>query len=391
MKKSPLLAVCVAGPDMCMKKGQICEDQVTRALWFRLVEASVVFGGAVGDGRLMYLPGSDGSFSGKGSLRFDVTDMQRIGVDVNRLDSARIALLDKTLEPSFENMGMMKVQIQPIRGIDQGASHSPSFTLNVTPSFTETSSLASSDVRRRVAGLQERYASIHTLATKPCKVQRYRTITSSGRVGKGEKKTGRTLVLYVGGDKYKVSDVSCKELYEALQADEEKGIERVLFVWQGTYGDGRPNGALKWEFSTSEQIMSYQDNHKVQKAISIPAREVYEVLALERKPHSRGGHQMFARLGDARNKFFLPNVIKQELEGHLRRSCMELHDLSGWCLVRVAMGTVRTVPASKHREPPLLLFDSFRDVQIRNFADEDVPSYQSLTQSRPPSKRQRLS
>jgi hypothetical protein len=84
VRESPLLAVCVAGPQMCLQKGEICTDpgfDVHRALWFRLVEVKVLCCTAEADRgtRLMTLPGPDGSYIGRSSLRCEVTDMNRIG------------------------------------------------------------------------------------------------------------------------------------------------------------------------------------------------------------------------------------------------------------------------------------------------------------------------
>ena len=208
-------------------------------------------------------------------------------------------------------------------------------------------------------------------------------ITSDGYAGKGSRKTGKTLVLYVGGDKYKVPDLYSAGLYEALQANEAQGVARELFVWQDMDENGEATGVLRWEFGSSEESLPYQDNHQIKKSAAIPAGEVHQVLSLERKAHSRGCQQLFVRLGEAKNKFFLPNVIKHQLEEHLLHNCLELGELKGWSLLRVSSGTVKTVPASKHQEPPLLLLDGDSIVRSKNFAEADVPVFSHLLPSPP--------
>jgi len=82
--QSPVLAVCVAGPKMCLRDGKICTDKdfdVHRAFYFRVFEADCVFQDTAGPAstgdqvRSMLLAGSTGVYSGKGSLRFQDTDM----------------------------------------------------------------------------------------------------------------------------------------------------------------------------------------------------------------------------------------------------------------------------------------------------------------------------
>ena len=117
----PVLAVCVAGPGMCLSKGTILtseESDVRRALYFRLLSAKLIgldpeAGPATGEFRTMLLPGPTGLYTGKGSLRFQDTDMNLIGVDIARLRKLRLQALDHDFEPSFANMGKVKLQLSP--------------------------------------------------------------------------------------------------------------------------------------------------------------------------------------------------------------------------------------------------------------------------------------
>eukprot|EP00961_Rhodomonas_salina_P295311 3935349-Rhodomonas_salina.1 len=169
-------------------------------------------------------------------------------------------------------------------------------------------------------------------------------------------------------------------LYEALEVNVTQGVQRELFVWQDTDENGNSAGVLRWEFGLSEESLIYQDNHQIRKGTAIPEGQMHQVLSLERKAHSRGCQQLFARLGEARNKYFLPNVIKLELEEYLQRNCLDVGGLKGWSLLRVSSesGTVRTVPASKHPEPPLLLLDGDCIVRVKNFAESDVAAFSHL-------------
>lgn len=388
VKNPSVFAVCVAGPGMCIKGGKICTEpgfDVKRGMWFRLFRAVVMCGNAPApsDTRLMYLAGPDGSFSGRKAIRSDVTDMGRIGIDVSRLTNARIAVLDKKFEPSFANMGSLKVDLQPISSLGSAAYVQPESLLGEKKSSDcfESTSLPSSEVRRRVAGVKEKLCSIQMLPTTPLKVSRHREITSTGRAEKGLKKSGRTIELSAGGDKYKVPDVSSEGLYEAMNDNKLQGVERDLYIWQDCGPDGKANGVFRWEFRGSEMDLACQDNHQIRKSMLIPFGEVHTVLNMERKPHSRGNTQLFARLGDRKNKYFLPNTIKHEIEDYLRCNCLDLNHLKGWSLERVSEETVKTVPASKNREPALLLRDPTGNsrVEIKNFDPRDVPPYAGLS------------
>lgn len=124
----PILAICVAGPGMCLRGGKICTDEgfdVKRSLYFRLMYADVHADGeqlqlnpCIPSRRLMCLAGSSGLYTG--NRRFDDTDMQLMGIDLDWLDNMRIRVFDKKLEPSFENMGHFLITLRPLKaGEDQ--------------------------------------------------------------------------------------------------------------------------------------------------------------------------------------------------------------------------------------------------------------------------------
>ena len=115
----------------------------------------------------------------------------------------------------------------------------------------------------------------------------------------------------------------------------------------------------------------YNDNTQTLKAASIPFGEWYDVLEIGTTQHSKGGTQLFARIqvheGKESKKYFLPRIIKELLIDHTKKKNVVLKDLKGWRLRRAADGLVKTIPKSKHNEPPVTLIDS-NGFEISNHA-----------------------
>ena len=394
--KSPILAICVAGPGMCLCDGEICTDEgfdVKRCLYFRLVHADVISGlinsSSEGAGsnlatekRRMLMAGKTGLFSGKGSLGFTDTDMQLIGVNLDCLDNLRISLMDKKFEPSYENMGHLLISLRPLTaagmedglnqnmcpfelaGAESGSLAGISAQLDVESKeegLIEGESTCISEVHRLVAGVEGRLVPIGSLPRAKVRAKKYYDQTSPGRVMLGEKKKGKTLVILAGGDKYKVPDHASNGLLEAIKENEALGIKRQLYVWQDA------DGKFRWEFDTDTAEPVYMDNSQTCKAALIPERTWMEIAEIGEMQHAKGGKQMFARIkeSDGNKKYFLPLTIKEQLIEHTRQRNVGLRDLKGLCLMRTGAGLVKTVPKSKHNEPPILIV--FTDgTEIRN-------------------------
>jgi len=310
--------------------------------------------------------------------------MNLIGVDIHQLSKLRLRVLDKSFEPSFENMGKVNLELRPllpnademqvdklcdgdlragpINGSDEGAelrlemsSEGAQLAQAASESvLTEGMSTCSSEIRRRVAGVETKRLPISMLPREPVLVQEYFEQTSSGRVRKGQKKEGKTLVIIAGGDKYHVPDHASDGLLEAIKRDKATGVKRPLNVWRDE------NDIFRWEFETSDEEAVYTDNTQTLKAADIPYGHWFDVLEIGEIPHSKGGMQLFARLknGEEKKKYFLPWVIKELLVEHTKKKNITLKDLRGWQLLRSANGLVKTVPKSKRDEPPVVLKDS---------------------------------
>ena len=67
---------------------------------------------------------------------------------------------------------------------------------------------------------------------------------------------------------------------------------------------------------------------------------------------------MFTRKDNENKKYFLPLIIKEQLFEHIKKEHVGLKDLRGWRLIRPFTGLVKTVPRSKHEEPPIFMKDS---------------------------------
>jgi len=366
----PILAICVAGPGMCLRGGKICTDEgfdVKRSLYFRLMcadvhadEEQLQLNPCIPARRLMCLAGSTGLYTGNGSLRFNDTDMQLMGVDLDQLDNMRIRVPDKKIEPSFENMGSFLITLRPLKaGEDQ-----PNSTVMQSAKLTEVApmegeSACSSEVRRHVAGVECRVISICMLPSSKVRVQKYFVQTTAGRVMPGQKKEGRTLVILAGGDKYKVPDHASNGLLDAVKANEAQGIRRQLFVWLDK------DSKFRWEFDMGDS--AFLDNSQTCKAALIPVGEWLDILDIGETQHARGGKQMFARIrkDNENKKYFLPLIIKEQLFEYIKKEHVGLKDLRGWRLIRPFTGLVKTVPRSKHEEPPIFMKDS-SGTEIKN-------------------------
>jgi hypothetical protein len=130
-----------------------------------------------------------------------------------------------------------------------------------------------------------------------------------------------TLVLTVSGDSYRVAAHAYSTLCRALEHDKALGVVHELTV---RYADSR----FRWELTDSDQQTkaSFQDNSD--------------------------------------GSFFLPNVLKHNLNNYLSHNNLQPQQLTGWSLLCIANGTVKTCPSSKHQEPQLLLLDSHDVVSI---------------------------
>ena len=409
----PVLAICVAGPGMCLRNGDICKDtgfDVKRALYFRMMSADVVFnpgpstilGSVAGsyETRTMLLASATGLYSGMGSLRFDETDLNLIGVDLGRLKNLRITVMDKKFEPTFGNMGSRLIELNPlIRTIsdtslsarDQSASEAESANYRLGsdsaaaagailgpaalgPILEEGTSSCSSDIPRRVAGAERRNYPVNMLPREKVPVTKYYVQTSAGRVRKGEKKEGKTVSLPAGGDKYQVPDYASNGLLDKIREYAEFGVVRSLYVWRDD------EDKFRWEFAVDSSDPIYVDNTQTKKASSIPHEEWHEILEFGDKPHARGGKQMFVRIQkqgqEDSKKFYLPVTVKELLLDHMKKHGIGFRELKGWRLIRTAKGLVKTVPKSKNDEPPIVLLDG-SGFEIRNHLSESFSDTQS--------------
>jgi hypothetical protein len=398
----PVLAICVAGPGMCMRNGEICEDtgfDVKRALYFRMMRADVVInpgpstilGSVAGsyETRTMLLASATGLYSGMGSLRFDETDLNLIGVDLGRLRNLRITVMDKKFEPTFGNMGRRLIELKPLIRIigdatlsanGQSASEAESANCGpgsdpaaltsavlgptaLGPILEEGTSTCSSDIPRLVAGAERRSYPVNMLPREKVPVTKYWVQTSAGRVRKGGKKEGKTVSLLAGGDKYQVPDYASNGLLDKIRENAECGVVRLLNVWRDD------EDKFRWEFAVDNSDPIYVDNTQTQKASSIPHEEWHEILEFGEKPHARGGKQMFVRIQkqgqEDSKKFFLPVTIKELLLDHIKKHGIGFRELKGWRLIRTANGLVKTVPKSKNDEPPIVLLNG-SGIEIRN-------------------------
>ncbi len=357
----PVVAICVAGPGMCLRDGSICEDDgfdVKRSLYFRtMVATEVVVGAGPPEPRTMLLAGATGLYSGVESLRFAETDLNLIGVDLSCLRNLRIEVMDKTFEPTFINMGGRTIELRPLSG-DPTPAPAVSTVLELTASVSdveEGGSTCSSETRWRVASAERRTYPVSLLPRSKVLVSKVSVETGAGRVRKGEKKGRRSVYLLAGGDHYQVPEYALKELLDRFTEDEARGVVRRLYVWRNE--DDR----FRWEFAVDPFDPIYSDNAQINKASSIPAQEWHEVLDFGEKPHARGGKQMFVRIQkqgrEDSGKFFMPVTVKELLLDHVRRRGISLSDLKGWRLIRTAEGLVKTVPSSKNNEPPIVLLD----------------------------------
>lgn len=86
--------------------------------------------------------------------------------------------------------------------------------------------------------------------------------------------------------------------------------------------------------------------------------EWLDILYIGETQHARGGKQMFTRKDNENKKYFLPLIIKEQLFEHIKKEHVGLKDLRGWRLIRPFTGLVKTVPRSKHEEPPIFMKDS---------------------------------
>ena len=338
----------------------------------------------------MLLASATGLYSGMGSLRFDETDLNLIGVDLGRLRNLRITVMDKKFEPTFVNMGRRLIELKPlIRTIGDatlsangqtaseaasanfgpGSDHAAltSAVLGPTalgPILEEGTSTCSSDIPRLVAGAERRSYPVNMLPSEKVPVTKYYVQTSAGRVRKGGKKEGKTVSLLAGGDKYQVPDYASNGLLDKIRenAASECGVVRLLYVWRDD------EDKFRWEFAVDNSDPIYVDNTQTQKASSIPHEEWHEILEFGEKPHARGGKQMFVRIqkqGQDSKKFFLPVTIKELLLDHIKKHGIGFRELKGWRLIRTANGLVKTVPKSKNDEPPIVLLNG-SGIEIRN-------------------------
>jgi hypothetical protein len=409
--QSPVLAICVAGPGMCLRNGEICKEQgfdVKRALYFRMICADVIvdpdpntaLGSISGsyETRTMLLASATGLYSGKGSLRFNETDHNLIGVDIGRLTNLRITVMDKNFEPTFCNMGRQKINLRPLtRTIpeaslpvsDQSASEvqrpgsefaagtsTCSRAAALEPILEEGTSSCSSDIPRLVAGAERRNYPVSMLTREKVLVTKYYVQTSAGRVKKGQKKERKTVSLLAGGDRYQVPDYASNGLLDKIRENAENGVIRSLYVWRDD------EDKFRWEFEINSSDPMYVDNTQTKKASSIPSEVWHEILEFGEKPHARGGKQMFVRIQkqgqEDSNKFYLPVTIKELLLDHVKKHNIGFKELNGWRLIRTAEGLVKTVPKSKNDEPPIILL-SGSGIEIRN--------HLSLSDAQPGSKR----
>ena len=192
----PVVAICVAGPGMCLRDGSICEDDgfdVRRSLYFRImIAAEVVVGAGSPEPRTMLLAGATGLYSGKGSLRFQETDMNLIGVDVRRLSKLRIEVMDKTFEPTFDNMGGRKIELRPLSSDPTPASAVSSVLGPTASAVEEGGSTCSSEIRWRAAGAERKTYPVSILPRKKVLVSKHTVETGAGRAKKGERKGRRS-------------------------------------------------------------------------------------------------------------------------------------------------------------------------------------------------------
>ena len=93
--------------------------------------------------------------------------------------------------------------------------------------------------------------------------------------------------------------------------------------------------------------------------------EWLDILYIGETQHARGGKQMFTRKDNENKKYFLPLIIKEQLFEHIKKEHVGLKDLRGWRLIRPFTGLVKTVPRSKHEEPPIFMKDS-SGTEIKN-------------------------
>ena len=362
--QSPVLAICVAVQGMCLRYGEICKEQgfdVKRALYFRMTCAEVVVdpgtnttlssvaGSYDYETRTMLLASATGLYSRKGSLRFNKTDQNLIGVDIGRLTNLRITVMDKSFEPTFGNMGRRIINLRPLtRTItedslsvrDQSASEverpgsgfdAVASTVSVPsalgPIIEEGTSSCSFDIPRRVAGAKRRNYPVSMLPREKVQVTKYYVQTSAGRVGKGEKKEGKTVSLLAGGDKYQVPDYASNGLLDKIREYAEYGVIKSLNVWRDD------EDKFRWEFEIDSSEPTYVDNTQTKKASRIPYEEWHEILEFGEKPHARGGKQMFVRIQkegqeDSR-KFYLPVTIKELLLDYTKTHNIGFKELKG--------------------------------------------------------------
>jgi hypothetical protein len=88
--------------------------------------------------------------------------------------------------------------------------------------------------------------------------------------------------------------------------------------------------------------------------------------------HTSTEKQLAARLCENDGSFFLPNVVKHCLNDYLKHNGLQPHQLTGWSLLHITDRTVRTCPASKNREPPLILLDTHCIIRAQNVPQADA-------------------
>lgn len=391
-RENPFLAVCVAGPGLCMRKGELLPQghhNIERNLYFRIFRAVIINNDPTNHNtQRMWMAGSTGLYTGQGSLRNAVTDMNQIGVDVYLLESLRISILDEKYEPKYgdETVGSRVIHLIPVSDmpVSQQVTLGPiNATTDVMVEISDTladvsesetllsmldtgiASETSSDIRRKVAGVQDRYANLGSLPTSKTPVTNYKFITSSGRGYKGEKKQGKTIVIEAGGDRYKIPDYLSSGLYEAIR---NKEIKQLFYIWQEQEtSTGKPSHMkVRWELEVNQERSLLVDNVKIQKVAAIPVGECMNIVQFGIVPHSKGGTQMFVRVWNGDKKYFLPYVIKAQVDDFLVTKGLSLPELTGWTLTRTSDGLIKTIPKAKHDEPAIVLKDSRGNDCIRN-------------------------
>jgi hypothetical protein len=176
------------------------------------------------------------------------------------------------------------------------------------------------------------------------------------------KTTSESLIIKAGGDRYKIPEKVFNGLREALEVNKTTG--RQLYVWKEL------GGSFRWEFETDSTAPVYLDNSQIHKAAKLPVGVSMDILEFGKVTHSRGGEQMFVRVresAESTERYFLPMAIKVQMFDHVKKRCLSLSNMRGWRLIRQADGLVKTVPRSKHDEPPMDLEDGNGN-HIRNHA-----------------------